>query len=101
MRIEDKELKEKLLEMLMEDMDSAISSKLKPKSKLEPMMEVVEIKKESVEPELSLEKEDSEDSEKELPESSMMVEKEEEEDEDYGDSRLMQKLKELKAKKSC
>lgn len=100
----EQEMKLKLLEQLMEEMDEAVASKIKPK-KEEPSVLVKEVKQE----EMPIS--DAKDMIKEklmMPEAEMMEEEEKpmmpemedmEEDEDEEDSRVMSKLRELKEKR--
>ena len=86
----DQEIKMRLLELLMEDMDEMAVSKLKKPSE-EPMAVEVEMEaKEMPMDELKGKMEEK----MSMPEPEMP-----EDDEDYGDSRLMEKLKALKSKK--
>lgn len=81
----DSEIKAKLLELLMSEMDDVAVSKLKkpePPVAMEVEMEAKEVSPEEIK-------------EKMMPSEEPEMESED----DYEDSRLMQRLKELKAKK--
>jgi hypothetical protein len=95
----EKELKMELLEMLMAEMDNSLGRKLKP-SEDDAVVEVTQIESEEmpVEDLESMMEDKMSDEESILPEE-MVEEEDEEDDEDWGDSRLMQKLMALKAKK--
>jgi len=93
----EKEIKMQLLEKLMGEMDQYAGSKFSPKS--EPKVEVTEVEqKEMPMSEVQDMMKDKMSMSSEEP--SMEMEESEDESEDYGDSRLMDKLKALKAKKA-
>lgn len=87
--MDSKELKMQLLEQLMQEMGDSSISKLK---KPEPVAEVVEVKKEEI---------PASDLESKLKEKLMSGEDCEDEEDDYSSgSNLLQRLKEMKAKKA-
>jgi len=91
----EKEIKMQLLEKLMGEMDQYAGSKFSPKS--EPTVEVTEVEQKE------MPMSDVQDMMKEkmsMPSEEPSMEMEEEDGEDYEDSRLMDKLKKLKAKKA-
>ena len=87
--IDEKEMKMKLLEELMDIMDSKVVEKLKPSDKVQ----VTEIESK----EMPIEDLEAKIEDKLAPKEEPEIQ---EEDEDYGDSRLMQKLMALKKKKA-
>ena len=110
----NKKIKMELLEKLMSEMDDFSSSKLgkkepvaevtKVESKEMPLSDVKDMIKEKLENTQDEEQENPEEEKMESPDEKLAelmhpeMEQEEspEDDEDYGDSRMMQKLKELK-----
>lgn len=94
----DMEIKKKLLEMLMGDMDKAEASKLKPKS--EPVA-IVETTESEVIPTGELKDKVKSLMSKEPQEKEDVTEEMEDEDEDMEGSRLMEKLKEIKRMKGA
>lgn len=85
--MQDQELKMKLMELLMDDMDEMAVSKLRKPE--EPMALEVEMEAK----ELPMDELEQKISDKMSPEMPV------EDEEDYGGSRLMEKLKAIKSKK--
>ena len=94
----EKQLKLELLEKLMDEMDEGISKRLPMKERMKGAMESEESEPVAVVEEKSVMPLDEA---KDLVSEKLSEETEEQEDdEDYGDSSLMQRLKELRKKKS-
>lgn len=101
----EKELKMKLLEQLMAEMDGSIGKKLGPKE--EPIVEVESYEskempmsdaEEMLKDKLMGKEEESEEEMEEIPSEEAMMD-EEEDDDDYS-SNMMRRLQELRKKKS-
>lgn len=92
----EKEIKMQLLEKLMGEMDQYAGNKFSPKS--EPKVEVTEV--EQKEMPMSEVQDMMKDKMSMSSEEPSMEMEDEDDSEDFGDSRLMDKLKALKAKKA-